>query len=62
MAQAVGLIEGAKVEIEAKNNRIVIIPVRPKYNLADLLKGTAPEEYRKNAVDWGPDRGREVVD
>jgi hypothetical protein len=34
----------------------------PRYVLAELLKDTTPEDYRKSAVDWGPDVGREIVD
>jgi antitoxin MazE len=62
LVREVGLTEGAKVEIEAQNNRIIITPVRPRYTLADLLKDTTPQDYRDSIVDWGPDMGREIVD
>jgi antitoxin MazE len=32
-----------------------------RYILADLLRGMTPEAMH-DAFDWGPDRGREVID
>jgi antitoxin MazE len=61
VARRAGLSEGARVEIEAEDNRIVIVPVAPRYRLEDLLEGMTPEAMRE-AFDWGPDLGREVVD
>jgi antitoxin MazE len=61
IAGKVGLADGATVEIEAKGDRVVISPAQPRYKLEDLLVGMTPKEMRK-AFDWGPDRGREVVD
>jgi antitoxin MazE len=57
----VGLREGARVEVEAEGDRIIISPARPRYVLADLLKGMTPEAMRE-AFDWGPDKGREIVE
>ena len=61
IAGRVGLTDGATVEIEARGDRVVISPARPRYKLAELLAGVTRKEMRK-AFDWGPDRGREVVD
>jgi len=61
IAARIGICEGARVEIEAEGNRIVITPARPRYVLADLLKGVTPEAMRE-AFDWGPDKGREIVE
>ena len=36
-------------------------PAPRKYKLAELLDGMTPEAMH-DAFDWGPDRGREVVD
>jgi antitoxin MazE len=60
IAGRVGLTDGATVEIEAKGDRVVISPARPRYKLEELLDGMTPNEARK-AFDWGPDRGREIV-
>ena len=56
-----GLREGARVDVEAEGDRIIISPARPRYVLADLLKGMTPEAMRE-AFDWGPDKGREIVE
>lgn len=61
VARRVGLTAGAQVEIEAEGGRIVIAPSKPRYRLEDLLEGMTPEAMRE-AFDWGPDVGREVVD
>jgi antitoxin MazE len=61
IALRVGLCEGSRVEVEAAGGRIIITPARPRYVLADLLKGMTPEAMRE-AFDWGPDRGREIIE
>jgi antitoxin MazE len=61
IAQRAGLREGTRVEISAEGDRIVITPARPRYVLADLLKGMTPQAMR-DAFDWGPDKGREIVE
>jgi antitoxin MazE len=61
IAQRTGLREGARVDIEAHDGRIIISPARPRYVLADLLNGMTPEAMR-DAFDWGPDKSREIVE
>jgi antitoxin MazE len=61
IASRVGLSEGASVEIEAKNDRIVLSLSRPRYRLEELLTGVTPRAMRA-AYDWGPDKGRESVE
>ena len=61
IAVRTGICEGARVEIEAEGGRIVITPARRRYLLADLLKGVTPEAMRE-AFDWGPEKGREMVE
>jgi antitoxin MazE len=56
-----GLKAGARVEIEAEGDRLVIRAARPHYRLEELLTGVTPEDMRE-AFDWGPDVGREVAD
>src|SRR5207253_665156 len=56
-----GLREGSRVDIETEGDRIIIAPARPRYVLAELLKGITPEAMRE-AFDWGPDKGREIVE
>ena len=61
IAERAGLRAGARVEVEAEGGRIVISPAPPRYDLAELLRGMTPEAMRE-AFDWGPDKGREVVE
>ena len=61
VARQTGLREGDRVDVEAEGDRIIISPARRRYVLADLLKGMTPEAMRQ-AFDWGPDRGREIVE
>ena len=61
VAQRIGLRQGASVDVETEGNRIIITPARRRYVLADLLQGMTPEAMRE-AFDWGPDRGREIVE
>lgn len=60
IAGKVGLAEGARVEVEAEDDRIVISLGRPHYRLEDLVAGMTPAAMRE-AFDWGPDAGREDV-
>ena len=65
IADAVGITEGERVEIETNDGSIVIRRRPARFNLAELFKGKTPEEWRAEyagAFDWGPDVGREIVD
>jgi antitoxin MazE len=61
IADKAGMAEGSDIEIEARAGRVVISSARRRYRLDDLLKGMTPEAMRE-AFDWGPDRGREIVE
>ena len=61
IADKAGMAEGSEIEIEAKGERVVIAPARRRYKLEELLKGMTPKAMHE-AFDWGPDRGREVID
>lgn len=61
IAGKVGLAEGARVEIVAEDERIVISVARPRYRLEELLRGMSPGEMA-GVFDWGPDQGRESVE
>jgi len=60
IAGKLGLSEGARVEMEADGNRIVIQIDRPRYDLSELLVGMTPNAMHE-AFDWGEDVGREEV-
>ena len=61
IAEQAGLHAGSRVEVMAENGRVVVSPARPKYVLVDLLKDMTPDAMRE-AFDWGPDVGREIVE
>jgi antitoxin MazE len=59
VANKVGFSAGTQVNVEVVDDKIVISPVRKKYQLDELLVGITPEliggEY-----DWGEPVGREL--
>lgn len=61
LAQNLGLREGVRVELSAEGDRIVISRPPQCYRLDDLLTGMTPEAMRE-AWEWGPEVGREIVD
>jgi antitoxin MazE len=61
LASQIGVSEGAKVEITAEGDRLVIAAAKPGYRLDDLLVGMTPAAAHE-AFRWGPDIGREVID
>jgi antitoxin MazE len=61
VASQVGLREGSRVDVRADDGKIVISPRLRRYKLEELLVNMTPEAMRE-AFDWGPDMGREIVD
>lgn len=52
--------------LNTHGNKRLLLRVRsrvrvPSTNLRDLLKGMTPKAMHE-AYDWGPERGREIVD
>jgi antitoxin MazE len=65
IANAAGLSDGERVEVETRDGDIVIRRLAPRFTLEGLFQGKSPEEWRAayaDAFDWGPDVGREVVE
>ena len=61
IAARVGLKEGARVDLAADGDKIVVSVARPLYTLDELLDGMTPKAMHE-AFDWGPDAGREIVE
>ena len=59
IAQQVGFTEGASVSISVEGDRVVLAPIRPKYDLDELLKGVTPD-MQHNEIDWGEPVGEEA--
>jgi antitoxin MazE len=65
VAEAAGLTDGDRVEIETHDGEIIIRPAAPHFTLEELFKGKSPKQWRAayaGAFEWGPDVGREVVE
>jgi antitoxin MazE len=65
IANAAGIREGERVEIDTQDGVIVIRRSAPHSTLEELFRGRGPAEWREvyvGAYDWGPDVGREVVE
>jgi antitoxin MazE len=66
IASRLSLTEGATVDVEQRDDEIVIRKLARPLTLEILFAGKSPEEwraiYREHGVDWGPDVGREIVD
>jgi antitoxin MazE len=65
VADAAGIAQGERVEIAAHDREIVIRRAAPRLTIGDLFRGKSAEEWRAlyaGAYDWGPDRGREIVE
>ena len=63
IALSAGLTAGSSVEITTDGDRLIITPAGrpPRRTLQDLLTNCTPQAMHKT-VDWGPDRGREILD
>jgi antitoxin MazE len=65
VASAAGICAGERVEIEAQDGDIVIRRAPPRFTLEELFGGKSAPEWRRSyagAYDWGPDKGREIVE
>ena len=59
IAQDAEIQEGASVELRVEDGRLVIVPVRRKYTLAELVSKITPENCHPE-TDWGPPLGKEI--
>ena len=59
LAEDIGLVEGATVDLRVEGDALVVVSARKRYRLADLLAETKPEA-RHGETDWGAPRGKEV--
>lgn len=57
-AETLGLTEGAKVELKVSADRLIVRPVRCKYDLKQLVDKITPNN-RHNETDWGKPVGKE---
>ncbi|HEX3882074.1 MAG TPA: hypothetical protein VHW66_05405 [Stellaceae bacterium] len=65
VAKVTKLRDGERVDIEARDNEIVIRRVASPVTIEAMFRGKTAKEWRKEyagAYDWSPDLGREVVE
>jgi antitoxin component of MazEF toxin-antitoxin module len=65
VARSAGFRDGERVEVETRDGDIVIRHAAASFELKELFKGKTPKEWRalySRAFDWGPDRGREIIE
>ncbi|MBF2064875.1 MAG: AbrB/MazE/SpoVT family DNA-binding domain-containing protein [Calothrix sp. C42_A2020_038] len=56
--QQIGLKQGDLVAISTEENKIILSPARPKYNLDELLQNVTPD-MQHDEIDWGEPAGEE---
>ena len=64
IADAAGIAEGARVEVETHEAEIIIRRTIPRFTLEELFRDKTPGQWRAlyaGAYDWGPEVGREIV-
>jgi antitoxin MazE len=59
VAEDIEIQEGANVDLTVEHGRILVVPVKKKYTLEELVRGITPEN-RHAETDWGPPVGREI--
>ena len=65
ITRATKLSNGDRVDISAVAGDIVIRRTVPTFTVEELFKGKSSKEWRaayREAFDWGPDVGREIVE
>ena len=59
LAARIGLIEGSRVDVEARGDRLVVTKSNRRFTLDELLIGMTPEREHR-ALDDAP-RGAEIL-
>jgi antitoxin MazE len=59
VAARLGLVEGSRVDLEAKNDRLIVTKSNRRFTLDELLAQMTPEREHR-AVDDAP-RGAEIL-
>ncbi len=59
IANEIELKQGDSVQIEVTDGLLAVRPARPRYRLADLVRGIT-KNNRHQESDWGKSEGREA--
>lgn len=60
LLQALNLQANSYVDIQEENGRLVIAPVKPKFQLEQLLAGIS-DENKHHEIDMGQSVGKEML-
>ncbi len=61
LAETAGFVEGQELEAEASARGVALRPVLKRYTLEELLASMPPGTDPTETIDWGPDRGSEIL-
>lgn len=61
VVESAGLVEGQELDAEARDGGVALRSLRKRYTLDELLAGMSPGAQPPELLDWGPDRGSEVL-
>ena len=64
LAETAGFVEGQELEAEASARGVALQRPLPKYRLEDMIeemRRLGPDMEPGEVVDWGPDRGSEIL-
>jgi len=64
LAETAGFVEGQELEAEASARGVALQRPLPKYRLEDMIeemRRLGPDMEPGDLVDWGPDRGSEIL-
>lgn len=59
LAKLVGIVEGSEVELHVSAGRLIVEPIRPRYELKKLVGGIT-RKNRHREIDWGKPVGKEI--
>jgi len=59
IANEIELEQGDSVQMEVADGVLAVRPGRPRYRLADLVRGIT-KKNRQDETDWGKAKGREI--
>jgi antitoxin MazE len=59
LAESAGIAEGSEIEMHVSAGRLIVEPIRSRYDLKKLVAGIT-RKNRHSELNWGKPRGKEV--
>ncbi|MGB8842856.1 MAG: AbrB/MazE/SpoVT family DNA-binding domain-containing protein [Aliidongia sp.] len=60
VADDAGLLEGANVEFQVEDGRLIVTPARPIFRIEELMAAYDPALHHHEEVEWGHPVGDET--